>query len=80
MNRMRHPEMSPFSRKDIEDGKADIKASMCAGKDPLTWAQARAILDRIPRKGSTKTAFHCAFCHAWHIGNPLKKRKPWRRV
>ena len=78
MNRMRHPEMSPRSRRDIDDPESRIVQAMCRGKEPLTWAQARAILDRTPRKGRTKTAYHCPICHAWHIGNPLRKKRPWR--
>lgn len=80
MNRMRHQEMSPWSRRDLEDMDSRAGQAMCAGKDPLTWAQAKAILSRPQRKGRTKTAYHCPLCHAWHIGNPLKKRKPWRRM
>jgi len=78
MNRMRHPEMSPHSRRDIENPASGVAHAMCAGKDPLTWAQAKAILERTPRKGHKKTAYHCPLCKAWHIGNPLRKKRPWR--
>lgn len=78
MNRMRHPEMSPWSRKDLQEDGSKIAQAMCSGKEPLTWAQAKAILDRTPRKGRTKTAYHCPVCHAWHVGGPLRKKRPWR--
>lgn len=54
---------------------ASMVLSMCEGKVPLNWAQAKAILDRTPRKGRQKIAYHCKVCRAWHIGNPLRKRK-----
>ena len=52
------------------------RAAICTGKDPLTWAQAKGILDRTPRKGRTITAYHCPVCRAWHVGNPPKVKRP----
>lgn len=78
MNRMRHSERSPLSQREIREGDPDRIAAMCVGKEGLTWVQAKAILDRTPRKGRTKTAYHCPVCKAWHLGSPMRKRKRWK--
>jgi hypothetical protein len=56
--------------------RADDRLAICEGKSPLTWAQAKGILDRTPRKGRTITAYHCPVCRAWHVGNPPKVKRP----
>lgn len=77
MRGMKHAESHRTLRQQISD---EMRAAMCNGKTPLEWAQAKAILDRTPRKGRTKTAYHCPVCRAWHIGGPLRKKKSWRPV
>jgi hypothetical protein len=78
MKRMRSPELPPEVKRDLQDRQGPVAIAMCSGKDPLTWVQARKILDRISHKHRRDTAYHCAVCRGWHIGSPLKKRKPWR--
>lgn len=59
-----------------EEGKqGHVVLAMCHGKEPLTWAHAKAILDRTPRKGRKKVAYHCPICRAWHVGSPIMRRK-----
>lgn len=66
-------------RKGAREKETAIVMVMCDGKDQLTWPQAKAILDRMRGNRSKRlTAYHCPVCHGWHIGNPIKKKKPWR--
>lgn len=53
------------------------RLSMCQGKAPLTWVQAKAILDRMTEKtkGRKRETYHCEFCRAWHIGRPKKMQR-----
>ena len=54
---------------------------ICHGKDPLSWAQARHILDRVTHKRKSITAYHCPVCRAWHVGNaPKRRQKQWREA
>ena len=45
----------------------------CLGKDKLTAEQAKAIAKRA-RSGSP-TAYHCAHCGAWHVGQGNRRDK-----
>lgn len=41
----------------------------CQGKDALTAGRARQIADEMRRRGrKVIQPYHCAFCHAWHVG------------
>ena len=45
-------------------------AFACDGKDKLTPEQARKIARR-----QSSSAYHCANCHAWHVGHIARKAK-----
>lgn len=51
-------------------GDGDSFVSSCYGKEALTWAQAKAVLERTPDR--KRGIYHCRFCRAWHVGRRLK--------
>ena len=77
---------SNISRRARETGwdehHPQLILSGCAGKDPLTWAQAKAISDRGFRQRRSFKVYHCSVCRAWHIGSApkLKRSKRWRQL
>ena len=77
---MRNPEAHFVTLRDAREPGSQVGQAMCDGKQVLTWARAKAILDRTPRKARIKTAYHCPVCHAWHIGGPMRKKRAWRTV
>lgn len=63
----------------VFSGRDEDRAAMCDGKPALTWAQVRAVQERIRRKRAA-VAYHCPACRAWHVGSPMKraKRTTWK--
>lgn len=55
-----------------------LVAATCTGKDGLTWAQAKGILDRRSAKERGFVAYHCPICRAWHVGSPPRKQRRWK--
>ena len=56
------------------------RAAMCEGKAVLTWASAKAVLDRDKGNGRKRVAYRCPVCRGWHLGKPEGSRKWVRRT
>lgn len=59
----------------------DDARSQCQGKEAMTWAVAKAVMDRMPSGMPRKKrhAYHCPHCRAWHVGGVKRIKREGKR-
>ncbi len=56
------------------------KASACTGKQSYSIGRARELARKVSqRHDEPMQAYHCPFCHGWHVGRARAKRVEKRR-
>lgn len=68
----------------MSDGNGHVAGGCCEGKLPYaTKGKAIMVVKRMERRNQIKKgwcdharleAYHCTFCHHWHIGQDIKRR------
>lgn len=58
----------------------DWKASACTGKQSYSLTRARQLARAVSRRhDEPMQAYHCPFCHGWHVGHPRQERRSEKR-
>jgi hypothetical protein len=53
----------------------DFRASACTGKQAYSIVRARELARAVSRRhDEPMQAYHCVFCHGWHVGHPRQAR------
>ena len=54
----------------------DFQASSCTGKKTYSVSRAKRLAREVSRRhDEPMQAYHCTFCHGWHLGRPGGKRR-----